>query len=110
MGKITKSIKKRHLLLNNKFIMLIIFALLLLFSLSILFFNNAHAETSSDYEKVYVSIEIKEGDTLSSYAEKYALSPSQYDEYIDELYYINNLKNDRLYSGSYLLIPVYIFY
>ena len=100
-----KSIKS---FVNSNYIMLIILAILSFVLISVLFFNNANAETTTEYEKVYISIEINEGDTMSLYAEKYAISPKYYDDYIEEIRYINNLKNDNLLSGCYLLIPVYV--
>ena len=95
-------------LFNHKNIMLIILALLFLFSITFLFIKNVNAETSPEYDKIYVSVMINEGDTLSLYAEKYAYSPEYFNTYIDETCYINNLKNDTLLAGSYLLIPIYV--
>ena len=92
---------------NNNNIMVIIFTFLILFVFTISLINNVQAKTNKEHDKIYVSIEIKQGDTLSSYAEKYAAASSDYDEYIEEIRYINNLKNDTLYAGCYLLIPIY---
>ena len=100
--------KKNRRLINHNFIMLIILALLILFSLTFLFIKKVNAKTSPEYDKIYVSVMINEGDTLSSYAEKYAFSPEYYDTYIKETCYINNLKNDTLLAGCYLLIPIYV--
>ena len=87
--------------------MLTIVSVLLLLFLTIGILNYVHAESAKEYNKVYVSIEIKQGDTLTSIAERYAVSSDHYEDYIEELCYINNLKNDTLYTGCYLLIPVY---
>ena len=94
-------------MVTRKYIMFTILTFIFVLFLTITLFNNVQAKSEAEYNKVYVSIEIKSGDTLSSYAERYAVSPSDYDEYIEELRYINNLKDDTLYAGCYLLIPVY---
>lgn len=62
---------------------------------------------SDVYEKSFVSIEIEEGDTLLSIAEEHAISSSYYSSYIDEVRSINNLNNDVIHTGCYLMIPVY---
>ena len=92
---------------SRKYVMLTIFTLFFLFIFSISLINIVKAKSVKEYDKVYVSIEIKQGDTLSSYAQKYAVSPSKYNDYIDEVRYINNLKDDTLYAGCYILIPLY---
>lgn len=65
------------------------------------------ADENIIYDKSFVSIEISEGDTLSSIAEQYAISPSEYSSYVEEVKSINNLKDDTINSGCYLMVPVY---
>lgn len=94
----------RNIIVTRKYIMLT-FAVLII--LTVCLINNVQAKSSKEYSKVYLSIEIGQGDTLSSIAERYAISSEYYNDYIEELRYINNLKNDTIYAGCYLLIPIY---
>ena len=59
------------------------------------------------YEKSFVTIEIQPGDTLTDIAERYAISEAEYLTYIEEVKNINNLKDDIIHSGCYLLVPIY---
>lgn len=67
----------------------------------------AYADEAIEYEKSFTSIEITKGDTLTSIAETYARSEAEYQDYIEEVMSINNLKNDTIHNGCYLLVPVY---
>ncbi len=74
------------------------------------FFGGIHfvnADESIEYEKSFVSIEIESGDTLTALAQEYAISEADYEDYIEEVKSINNLKDDVIHHGCYLLIPVY---
>ena len=94
---------------NNN--IMLIFVLLIILFFSILFgFKAVYANESVEYEKSFISIEIKQGDSLTSIASDYALSPSEYDEYISEVKQINNLKEDTIHAGCYLMIPIYTDY
>ena len=93
--------------INRNIIML---TMIVVLSLSIVFFSRmliAHADQAITYDKSFVSIEIKNGDTLTTIAETYAISAAEYDSYINEVMDINNLKNDKIHAGCYLLIPIY---
>lgn len=65
------------------------------------------ASEESSYHKSFVSIEIEEGDTLTSIAHQYVMNEGMIDSYIDEVCKINNLKNDVIHAGCYLVVPVY---
>ncbi len=93
--------------INHNIIMLTSMVLLIL---SITFFGKmliAHADQAVTYDKSFVSIEIKNGDTLTTIAETYAISTVEYEDYISEVMRINNLKNDKIHAGCYLMIPIY---
>lgn len=91
---------------NNN--IMLIFVLLIILFFSILFgFKAVYANESVEYEKSFISIEIKPGDSLTSIASDYAISPSEYDDYISEVKQINNLKEDTIHAGCYLMIPIY---
>ncbi|MGN0155573.1 MAG: LysM peptidoglycan-binding domain-containing protein [Lachnospiraceae bacterium] len=65
------------------------------------------ADESIEYDKSFMSIEIENGDTLTSIAREYAVSEAEYTDYIAEVKSINNLKSDTIHAGCYLMIPVY---
>lgn len=91
---------------NNKYIMYTITTLLLISILTVGVIRNVKADSQHNYNKSFISIEIKEGDTLTSIAKEYSIS-NNYDQYIDEVRSINNLRNDTIHTGCFLLIPVY---
>ena len=91
---------------NNKYIMYTVFTFLLISILTVGVIRNVKADSQHNYNKSFISIEIKEGDTLTSIAKEYSIS-NNYDQYIDEVRSINNLRNDTIHTGCFLLIPVY---
>ena len=97
--------KKKTVCNNN--IMLTIVAILIL---GLSFFGGMRfvmADEAVEYEKSFISIEIEAGDTLTSIAQKYAISEAEYQDYMEEVKSINNIKDDTIHQGCYLLIPVY---
>ena len=90
---------------NNVMLTVIVFSFLLIGTMSVI--TNSNAEKSDHYNKNFKTIVIENGDTLSSIAEEYAINPADYKDYIEEVKNINNLKNDTIHYGCYLLIPVY---
>lgn len=58
--------------------------------------------------KYYTSIGIEQGDTLWDIAKEY-ITPEYADlqEYIDEIKELNNLGDDEIHSGQYLMIPYF---
>ncbi len=97
--------KRKHVYSNN--VMLTMFILIVLISALVSKITVAYADEAIEYEKSFISIEIENGDTLTSIAKTYAKSEAEYDEFISEVMCINNLYNDTIHSGCYLLIPVY---
>lgn len=94
------------LIYSNK-IMLTITLILLLSFFTIGGMQLVKANESTIYDKSFIAIEIEEGDTLTSIAKEYAISKADYRDYIMEVKSINNLKNDTIHTGCYLLVPVY---
>lgn len=91
---------------NNR-IMLII-GLILFFSIFIIgSMSMVRADESMQYDKSFMPIEVESGDTLTSIATEYAISAAHYSDYIQEVKSINNLKDDTIKTGCYLMIPVY---
>lgn len=91
---------------NNNFMLTIVIVTAILLSLFI-GMRMVHASERVEYEKAFISIEIAPGETLMSIAEDYAAGSSNYNDYIDEVKEINNLENDTIHAGCYLMIPVY---
>lgn len=96
----------KRLIYNNR-IMLTILCVLFLSLFTIRGMQLVKADEALSYDKSFVTIEIEEGDTLSSIAKEYALSETGYADYIAEVKSINNLKNNTIHAGCYLLVPVY---
>ncbi len=96
----------KNYIYNNKIMLTIVIVLIL--SISIIgSIAVVKADERVQYNKSFISIEIASGDTLSSIAEKYAITGTEYDDYIQEVRNINNLSSDTIHSGCYLMIPVY---
>lgn len=92
---------------NNNGIMLSTIITIVILFMIVNSITVAYADDMIEYEKSFISIEINEGDTLTSIAETYAKSEAEYQDYIEEVISINNLKNDIIHNGCYLLVPVY---
>lgn len=86
--------------------LIFLFATIIIFAL-VNCITVAYADEAVEYEKSFISIEIEQGDTLTSIAESYAKSEAEYQDYIEEVMSINNLKDDTIHNGCYLLVPVY---
>ena len=87
--------------------MLTIFAIMFLCIFIISGVKIVCANQSTQYDKSFQSLEIRNGDSLLSIAKEYAISETEYDAYINEVKSINNLKSDTIHAGCYLVIPVY---
>lgn len=89
----------------------LIFGLSLVLIICIIFgVNNKkqNPEAATTNEKYYTCITIEEDDTLWTIAEEYCTEEyDSYQEYIDEVKFINNLTDDTLYYGGKLVIPYY---
>lgn len=69
----------------------------------------ASAQSSTpEKTKMYMSIDIKDGDTLWDIAEEYA-DPAYYtiSEYVEELKSMNGLNRDTIHAGNSLVIAYY---
>lgn len=89
----------------------LIFGLSLVLIICIIFgVNNKkqNPEAATTNEKYYTCITIEEDDTLWTIAEEYCTEEyDSYQEYIDEVKFINDLTDDTLYYGGKLVIPYY---
>ena len=57
--------------------------------------------------KYYTSIQINQGDTLWTIAERYCENPGEIRSYVKELKSINNLERDEIHAGNYLTVVYY---
>lgn len=91
---------------NNNIMLTISILIIIILSIS-MGIKAVYASEQIDYEKSFISIEIKAGDTLTSIASEHALSVSEYEDYITEVKQINNLEGDTIHAGCYLMVSVY---
>lgn len=98
---------------NIKKIRLVVFiTIIFAVMVSLMFAGSAKAsrkDAGVGEEKYYKSIYIENGETLWHLASEYA-DEEHYGnkhEYINEIKKMNNLKSDRIKSGSYLLVVYY---
>ncbi len=58
--------------------------------------------------KYFKSIMVEEGDTLWKLSDKYMTNEySSKNAYINEIIHINNLENDTIHTGQYIMVPYY---
>jgi LysM repeat protein len=70
---------------------------------------NAKKNVDASMEKQYISIEIQSGDTLEKIArEYYCPGYSSIKNYINDIKETNQMTDDTIYSGSYIIIPQYV--
>lgn len=91
--------KSNHKRVHNNNIMLMFGFILILTFTFIGGRQFVHANESVEYEKSFQAIEIQPGDTLTSIAEEYATSEAVYQDYMDEVIEINQLRMIRYMPG-----------
>lgn len=105
-----KKIRRQKEIRRNIILAIVAAAVLMIFAFSFHTFTSlASTEDKEVSYKYFTSIQIESGDTLWSIAEEYA-DAAHYDsknDYIKEVKSINNLRNDEIMSGQYLVIPYY---
>ena len=105
--------RKRRRTVRKQKISLYLIALVLTLMISIFtgtrFTFAKSTDCKSERIKVYKSVVIYRGDTLSSIASKnYSEEWKDTAAYIHEVSRINHLKDDVLIAGNYLIVPYYI--
>jgi len=97
----------------HKIVMFITFTLMIAFLCGITFgsiMTSAKTidEKALDTFKYYKSITVEPGDSLWSIADKYISDEySSYNDYIDELCFINSLDSTQIRAGRTLTVPYY---
>ena len=70
--------------------------------------QRAAADTPKTRQKTCTSVEVQPGDTLWSIAETYYTDECiDLRTYIDEIKRTNNMYDDKIVSGNYLIVPYY---
>ena len=99
--------KHEHIRIDNNIIMLTLVIVLTLSVMLIGRMSMVRADASVQYEKSFQTIEIEPVDTLSAIAQEFAPSVADYQDYMNEVIEINNLKDGKIHAGCYLMVPVY---
>ena len=113
LSKNTKTAKKLKLYKKTaKAALIIIIFIAAITTVLILSSNSVKTEAAAFHgTKCYKSITVTSGDSLWSIAGKY-MDENEYTderEYIEEVRSINHLSSDNIKSGSYLIIPYYVY-
>ena len=96
---------RRNILLSIAAVVILLTFLLSFYSITSL----AKSDAEDISYKYFTSIQVQKGDTLWSIAEDY-IDVEHYDspkEYITEVMFMNNLSDDSIVTGQYLIIPYY---
>ena len=99
--------RRRAEQIRKRFIMVCL--VILVFATTVLAITQrASADTSDMRRKTCTSIEVQPGDTLWTIAEAYYTEECiDLRSYIDEIKKTNNMYDDKLVSGRYLIVPYY---
>ena len=105
-----QNLKKSNHLFNKNFIALTLTVLLaFVFVIGIKLVDVSANKSGGDLTKEYMSVEIKEGDTLWTLAKEYmGVGYSDVDDYIDDIKSVNGLATDTIHEGNNIIIPMYV--
>ncbi len=99
--------KRNYYSKTNIYLINFVFILLLVFFIGF-FIGRLALISRADEDNInksnYISIRISSGDTLESIAKKYNNTSYTNKKFIERIKNINNLDNDMIYSGTYLLV------
>lgn len=90
-------------------IIILVLSVLLIITMAILFFGTkSHAEESVSRSKSYVSVQVCEGDSLADLADRYYTSEfKNLENLMSEIRHINNMVNDQVTPGLFVIVPCY---
>lgn len=92
---------------KSKQTFLFVGSILLIIIFSIMLANSPVKGAINAPDKYYITIIINENDTLWDLAIEYANTDYyNINEYIDELIMINAIKDNRIYSGNKIMLPI----
>lgn len=85
----------------------VLVVMIVLMPIFVLIFNNCSYAKSEPVSYNYISVQIEEGDTITSIAREY-LSQTDFSlkEYSNEIIRLNRLSSDNVKAGAFLMIPV----
>ena len=95
--------RKQKVLFN----LVIILTLTLIISLTGIIVKASDNNNETQLYKYYESVYVEENDTLWSIAERYNNGDESKEDYISNLRIINNIVEDRIYSGNHIVIYYY---
>ena len=107
-----ESLRKREAVVRKQRTVLVV-VIAVLVSLGILLGTSISTLASSEkdissYNKYYTSVKIESGDTLWSIADEYIDNVDvSRAEYIDEICDINDISENDIHAGDYIVIPYY---
>ena len=105
--KTTKKYQKKRAM-RNKFIYVCFFSIIFITIVCCLLFSTNAEESTQPKTKYFTSISVNDGDNLWKIAETYYTDEyDDYYSYIEEIKSINNMKDDNIKKGSYIIIPYY---
>ncbi len=110
--KANESLRKRACVVRRQKA-LIVAVIILLVSLGVLFGTSMNALASSKRDvsslnKYYTSIKIESGDTLWNISDEYISNLNiTKAEYIHEICRLNNISENEIQTGDYIVIPYY---
>ena len=110
--KANESLRKREAVVRKQRTVLVVMIAVLV-SLGILLGTSISTLASSEkdissYNKYYTSVKIESGDTLWSIADEYIDNVDvSRAEYIDEICDINDISENDIHAGDYIVIPYY---
>lgn len=94
----------------KKIIFTIVISFIIIISTTVIFAGSLSAynkEISSEKIVKYESVYIEEGDCISLIAEQYNTSSMSTSEFTKYLKKFNSLRNDKIYYGNNILIPIF---
>ena len=90
---------------TNKMFVIALFSIVILVCSFVSLIDNGDVERRNKY---FSTIKVEEGDTLWSIAQVYySYEYSDYTEYIEEVKDINNMKDENIKKGNYIIVPYY---
>ena len=99
-------LQKKNKITHNNIMLISVFIFLFVLSIAIQS-QIANAKERNSYTKSFTTIEVSAGDTLSSIAATYGKPGQELQPYIEEVISINNLTDDTIHAGCYLVVPTY---
>ena len=105
-----RRIERRNKTIRKYSVRFLILISFLLTVANIIFFfsGRVNAKEEKPMIKYYTSIEVNQGDTLTSIAKDHIVGYSSVSDYIDEVKFMNSLKDvDDIRAGQKLYIPYY---